>query len=60
MSVKEAKRALRKHIKQMRLDGVPVTSPFNGGMSREVQRRNEQRFALKNAVDLATKAEAPK
>jgi len=52
---KTIRRQLKELRAEMRACGIPKTSPFNGGMDRDVQRVNERRFALETALKAATK-----
>ena len=54
--VLEIRKQLRMLRAEMRLRGIKKTSPFNGGMDRETQRYNEQRFALETELDRARDA----
>lgn len=56
-TVKEIAKDLRNYRREMKENGIPKTSPFNGGMDRSVQRANERRFALETELSDAKKRE---
>ena len=57
MTNQEIKRAIRELKREMKANGIPIFSCFNGGHSSEGKRYNERLFALKVQLSRTPKTE---
>jgi hypothetical protein len=60
MSVKEIKKEIREHKREMKERGIRVIGFMNGGLTMEESRANQKLYALKIKLDDALKAEQTK
>ena len=57
MTNQEVKRTIRELKREMKANGIPVSSCFNGGHTLESMRYNQRLFALKAELSRLMKAE---